>query len=361
MCKLETLVRTMICATLLAGAASLAQVRAQIVIESMGRNGELTASNLEPGTAATVEWAASVAGPWSDNWAALQAITVNSTGGVRVSVPMFYRVRGVPANPNPARLVWIPPGTFTMGSPATEPERELLMPLTGLGDETQHEVTISRGFWMGKYEVTQEEYLQITGTNPSAFSGQNLPVENVTWHESAAYCEQLTTQARAEGRLPEGYVYRLPTEAEWEYACRAGTATAFHYGNELRSGMANFRGTVEYSVSEGGTVNNPSGISLERTSPVGSYQANAWGLYDMHGNVKERCYDWIAHYPSGPITDPVVANEPLPSDNAKVERGGNWLGQKGGAICRSAARDFHFPTDRNSGYGFRVVLARSIN
>ena len=119
------------------------------------------------------------------------------------------------------------------------------------------------------------------------------PVEQVTWFDATNYCALLTERERLAGRLPEGYVYRLPTEAEWEYACRAGTTSAFHYGPALRSGMANFRGRYEYD-SLVGTTENPAGIWLGRTTEVGSYAPNAWGLYDMHGNVWEWCQDWWA-------------------------------------------------------------------
>jgi formylglycine-generating enzyme required for sulfatase activity len=155
--------------------------------------------------------------------------------------------------------------------------------------------------------------------------------------------------------LPEGYVYRLPTEAEWEYACRAGTTTVFFYGDEMRSGLANFNATEEYSLIEGGVAANPSGVFLERTTPVGSYAPNAWGVYDMHGNVRERCYDGVDQYPSGPVTDPVVRPQP---DWVVIERGGSWLGSVIG--LRSAHRDFHYPDFRHSAYGFRIVLAHPI-
>jgi len=353
--KLQNIVRAMISVTLL---ASVEDDRAQIVVESLSRNGELMVTNLEPGTTATVEWAASLEGPWSDNWAGLRAAPADSNGTLTASVPMFYRVRGVPVNPNPEGLVWIPPGTFLMGSPVSEPEREALFQLYGLGNETLHEVALTQGYWMAKHETTQEQFSAIMGSNPSYFSGVNLPVENVTWYESVAYCEALTAREQAAGRLPEGYVYRLPTEAEWEYACRAGSTTAFYLGDELRSGQANFDGTREYSVAEGGTVANPAGTAYGRTRPVGDtlFQPNAWGLYDMHGNVKERCADRIENYPAGPVTDP---STPRPTaDWGPVERGGNWRGPA--ANCRSAARDVHFPDFRHNGYGFRVVLARPL-
>jgi formylglycine-generating enzyme required for sulfatase activity len=347
-------------ALLLLGTANLERVRAQ-VIDSFSHNGELVASSLEPGTTATVEWASSVTGPWSEDWAGLKEVIVDSTGTLHVSVPMFYRVRGIPRNPNPERLAWIPPGTFMMGSPSSEPEREPFLQEYGI-DETQHEVTLTEGFWMSRHEVTQQEYQEVAGMNPSAFAGENLPVENVNWYDADSYCQQLTQREQAAGRLPDGYVYRLPTEAEWEYACRAETTTAFHYGDELRSGMANFRGTVEYSVSAGGTVSNPSGVALEKTTTVGSYVPNAWGLYDMHGNVWEWCSDWIAPYPATPVTDP-ANTDPYFEVPAKVLRGGSWKGQGGAMSCRSAHRGFWVPESNNNGagnYGFRVVLARPV-
>ncbi|HKI82114.1 MAG TPA: formylglycine-generating enzyme family protein, partial [Pseudodesulfovibrio sp.] len=288
----------------------------------------------------------------------LRTATIQTDEGAR-----FYRLQNtpqtpIPPNPNPDTLVWMTPGTFLMGSPVTEPEREALVPTTGYGDETQHEVTLTQGYWMAKYETTQEEYTAIMGSNPSASAGVNLPVESVTWYESVAYCEQLTAQEAAAGRLPEGYVYRLPTEAEWEYACRAGTSTAFFLGDELWSWQANFAGTREYSVSEGGTVDNPNGTLIGHTMLVGfsRYTPNAWGLYGMLGNVREWCADRIDHYPSGPVADPATP-EPT-NDWSAVQRGGHWGAP--GAYCRSAHRDFHFPTFRNSHYGFRVVLARPL-
>lgn len=313
----------------------------------------------------TLESASTVNGPWAPATEAVEAdgnlrtATIDASEGNR-----FYRIQNtppapIPPNPNLDTLVWMTPGTFLMGSPATEPEREALVPTTGYGDETQHQVTLTHGFWMAKYETTQKEYTAIMGSNPSAFTGERQPVESVTWHESVAYCEKLTVQEQAAGRLPEGYVYRLPTEAEWEYACRAGTTTAFALGEELRSRQANFDGTREYSVADGGTVSNAGGYSAGRPIPVGvsMFPPNAWGLHDMHGNVREWCADRIEHYPTGPVTDPTT---PRPTDDwGPVQRGGHWGAP--GAYCRSAHRDFHFPDFRNSHYGFRVVLARPID
>jgi sulfatase modifying factor 1 len=291
---------------------------------------------------------------------------VNSNGTIQVSVPMFYRVRGVHTglpNPDPARLVWIPPGTFTMGSPEIEPAR--------YPDETQHEVTISRGFWMGKYEVTQREYAQVIYWNPSYFrngiTGEGFggeggpvtnelrhPVEQVSWFQCSNYCVRLTERERLAGRLPVGYEYRLPTEAEWEYASRAGKTTPFSFGSELRSGngYVNFEGHYEYPPCGGQLYwcYNPSGIFLGRTVEVGSYEPNAWGLYDMHGNVWEWCQDYYEAYSVTPVTDPT--GPAAGSDH--VVRGGSSFDHADG--CRSAGR-YHFtPGEYGINGGFRVVL-----
>ena len=247
-----------------------------------------------------------------------------------------------------ANMVFIPPGTFVMGSPASEALRDSY--------ETQHTVTLTKGFCMGKYAVTQGEYLALMGSNPSYFApahgySQDLyrPVEQVSWNDATAYCAQLTAQEQLAGRLPAGWVYRLPTESEREYACRAGTNTAFHYGSALRSGMANFYGYYEYDASVG-YIYNGSGIYLGRTTAVGSYTPNAWGLHDMHGNVWEWCRDWYGTYPTGSVIDPQGA----PSGSSRVVRGGCWCYD--GGFCRSAFRGA-YPSLWYADIGFRVVLA----
>jgi formylglycine-generating enzyme required for sulfatase activity len=329
------------------------------VIASFGSNGELVCTNLLPGTVASVEWAASVTGPWTNTWANLVAVTADTNGAIRVSVPMFYRVRGVPAFPPfpaPSNMVWIAAGSFVMGSPASEPARYT--------DEAQHTVTLTKGFCMGKYEVTQAEYLAVMGNNPSYFTTNDnngnpispdlhRPVETVSWHDATNYCAQLTARDRSAGRLPAGYGYRLPTESEWEYACRAGTTTAFHYGAALRSGMANFDGHYEYPPCGTDTWScyNPSGTYLARTTSVGSYAPNAWGLYDMYGNVFEWCQDWYGPYPGGSVSDP----QGDPAGSERVIRGAVWYNPA--YCCRSAQRRSFGPWNRGNSFGFRVVLA----
>ena len=236
-----------------------------------------------------------------------------------------------------------------MGSPANEALR--------VSGEVRHIVTISRGFWMEKYLVTQGDYLSLMATNPSYFTSANgysddltRPVEVVSWYDATHYCALRTQHDRAGGLIPANYVYRLPTESEWEYACRAGTTTAFYLGSSLQSGQANFDGQYEYDAVLG-TIDNPSGIWLQMTTPVGSYAANPWGLYDMIGNVGEWCQDWYGDYPAGSVTDPQGAA----SGQYRVFRGGSWA--YFGELCRSAARIGGTPDYWFRIVGFRVLLA----
>jgi len=259
--------------------------------------------------------------------------------------------------PAPANMVRINGGTFTMGSPANESERR--------DNEIQHQVTVS-GFYMGKYEVTQKEYKKVMGTNPSHFKGDNLPVEQVSWYDAIEYCNK---RSQKEGLTPAYTInknqsdpnnksnddklkwtvtwnknangYRLPTEAEWEYACRAGTTTPFSTGNNITTGQANYFVFIPYN-------NNAKGKNLETTT-VGSFAPNAWGLYDMHGNVWEWCWDWYDYYSSKAQTDPVGAV----TGTYRVERGGSLFDN--GQDLRSANRVGADPSFSFAGIGFRLV------
>ncbi len=236
-----------------------------------------------------------------------------------------------------AGMVLITAGTFPMGSSAPAGGPYLGNPET----QPVHDVTITQDFWMGEFEVTQEQYQALMGVNPSSFSGTNLPVEQVSWSDARAYCTALTAQERALGNVPAGMEYRLPTEAEWEYACRAGTATEFNMGAAIYCADAHF----QYSFHDNSYCNSVS------TAGVGSYAANALGLYDMHGNVWEWCLDSYASYGPGAISDPFVTGGAL-----RVLRGGSWSDLS--FSCRSAWRRSSSPSGAFANFGFRVVLAR---
>jgi formylglycine-generating enzyme required for sulfatase activity len=238
----------------------------------------------------------------------------------------------------PPGMAAIPAGTFLMGSNAASGA-----PYFGNSTaQPVHEVSITNCFWMGQHEVTQAEYLALAGSNPSSFQGATRPVETVSWHDARSYCAALTAQQAALGQVPTGYQYRLPTEAEWEYACRAGTTTEFHYGSALFCGDAR----LGYSYHSDSSCFNPSG-----TVPVGAYAPNAFGLYDMHGNVWEWCLDSWARYNSGAQSDPFVTG-----GSSRVLRGGGWNASS--ALSWSAFRNVNGnPGATMSNLGFRVVLA----
>jgi formylglycine-generating enzyme required for sulfatase activity len=236
----------------------------------------------------------------------------------------------------PAKIpgfVWIPPGQFKLGTPAEEAGRDPDEgPLT--------HVTIRQGFWMSQHEVTQAEYQRETGLNPSTTVGDpKRPVEKVNWFEAMDYCHKVTQRAEQEGYLPRQHVVRLPTEAEWEYACRSGTTTRFSYGDDLNGTQLS-----EYAWF---TRNSDSA-----THPAGSKRPNPWGLFDLHGNVWEWCLDrWEDGLPGGSITNAAVSAK----GSLRVARGGSWLYEA--KACRSGNRDDYSPWDRCSDIGFRVVIA----
>jgi formylglycine-generating enzyme required for sulfatase activity len=191
---------------------------------------------------------------------------------------------------------------------------------------TQHEVTLTKPFYMGKYEITQEQWESVMGNNPTIRKkGRKLPVSNVSWEDCQEFIKKLNAVTKGG--------YRLPTEAEWEYACRAGTTTVYSFGDSLTKNDANIEGPWPQAV--------------------GSYRPNAFGLYDMHGNVEERCEDWYGKYPAGAVTDPKGPAKVLSSGNYRVLRGGSfWDGE---SSARSSYRNLDSSTSRPDNYGFRLA------
>jgi formylglycine-generating enzyme required for sulfatase activity len=199
-----------------------------------------------------------------------------------------------------------------------------------------HQVTLTKPFELGVYEVTQEQYEKVmVGTTPSRIKGSQNPVENVSWNDAVEFCRKLS---ELPGEKKAGYVYRLPTEAEWDYACRAGTTTAYSFGD---------------SESELGDYAWHYKNSRDTTHPVGGKKPNPWGLYDMHGNVSEWCQDWHGSYPSGSVTDPTGAA----SGSSRVLRGGSFLNLSSGV--RSANRYNNQPDTRHNTYGVGFRPART--
>ena len=254
----------------------------------------------------------------------------------------------------PEEFMLINGGTFQMGSPESEAWR--------IEDEITHTVTLS-DYYISAYEVTHEEYQAAMGTNPSTFSGENLPVESISWMDAVQYCnarsiqEGLTPAYTIEGqnvswdRSANGY--RLPTEAEWEYACRAGTETPFNTETSISADEANYWGNYPYLIEDNyfsqGNLETKPGIYRQTTVAVGSFQPNAWGLYDMHGNVGEWVWDWYGSYEAGEQTDPTGPA----SGTLRVNRGGGW--NDFAKNLRSAYRATLPPDSASFNLGMRLV------
>jgi formylglycine-generating enzyme required for sulfatase activity len=228
-------------------------------------------------------------------------------------------------------FVLVPPSTFLMGSPPGERDRG--------PNEASHKVTLTEPFDLGKTEVTQEQYEALGGENPSKFQNPRLPVEKVSWEEAREWAARLTK------KRGDRYAYRLPTEAEWEYGCRAGRPSSQPFG--VGAGRAL---SIQDANLNGGGDGGP---NRESTRPVGDYQANALGLFDMHGNIREWCADWKAAYPAGEAVNP--SGPPGPAAE-RVIRGGGWISRA--ADCRAAYRDGDKPGARFDDLGFR--LARTL-
>jgi formylglycine-generating enzyme required for sulfatase activity len=220
-------------------------------------------------------------------------------------------------------IVAIPGGTFEMGSKEEENEQPI------------HRVTVAP-FWMGKFPITQEQYEAVMGTNPSTFKGATRPVEQVSWHDAVAFCQRLSEKL--------GNQYRLPSEAEWEYACRAGTTTPFYFGATLTSDIAYYNCTETYA-------NESKGICREQTIDVGAFSPNAFGLFDMHGNVLEWCADRSHRYQGAPTDGSAWLS--ITNNSFRSVRGGSW--ESDPKRCRSAYRDFSPPHFSYVSIGFRVV------
>ncbi|NEP15477.1 MAG: formylglycine-generating enzyme family protein [Leptolyngbya sp. SIO4C1] len=256
----------------------------------------------------------------------------------------------------PLDMVYIPPGIFQMGSPKGERGHRK-------AEGPQHSVTIVQPFFMGKYPVTQAQWRAVAAlpqvkrdlnADPSNFKGDNRPVEQITWYDAVEFCQRLE---KATDRP-----YRLPTEAEWEYACRAGTTTPFHFGQSITTDLTNYRGTdweIGGTTLSGAYGDGPHGEFREETTDVGSFEAaNTFGLYDMHGNVWEWCEDhWHGTYEGAPEDGSAWISSDK-SKKSRVLRGGSWFSNP--EICRSANRGGDAPDLRDNLTGFRVVcgLAR---
>ena len=245
-------------------------------------------------------------------------------------------------------LVYVPPGDFMMGSSAEEIAEAVsyrkkyssdAKPEDFANENPRHKVTVKEGFWIGRFEVTQAQWQAVMGSNPSKHTecGVNCPVERVSWDDIQIFLKKLNAK-------DSQFEYRLPGEAEWEYAARAGTATVFHLGASLNSSQANFDGNYPYASTKN--------QYLEKTKTVGSYQPNAFGLYDMHGNVWEWCQDiYNGNFRDLP-TDGSASLDVM-SSNARVLRGGAW--NVSGDDLRSANRSSYAPTARSDSFGFRLA------
>jgi formylglycine-generating enzyme required for sulfatase activity len=225
-------------------------------------------------------------------------------------------------------MVYIPAGTFTMGTPKSEAS-------SSDNEWPEHLVAVPE-FYMGRYAVTQAQYLAVMGKNPSHWQGGQLPVEQVSWHDAQEFCQKLSVKT--------GKKYRLPSEAMWEYACRAGTTTPFHFGETINTDVANLDGDYTYA-------NAAKGQYREKTTVVGSFPANDFGLADMHGNVWEWCEDhWHENYQGSPLDGSSWSGN---DSNSRLLRGGSWFFNP--RSCRSASRLRWSAVSRSFSLGFRVI------
>ena len=360
---------------LVAGATVAAQAQAP-VIASFGSNGELVCTNLPLGSVASVEWAASLTGPWTNSWAGLDVITPASNGTIRVSVPMFYRVLGITPPTNPpasASMALIPGGPFTMGDN-----------LDGDSSAPPHTNQIS-AFYIDKFEVTMALWAEVqTWANIHGYDlgavglgkASNHPVYFVSWYDAVKWCN---ARSEKECRTPayfldaglsvryrsgqvEPYVnwssgYRLPTEAEWEKAARGGVSgQRFPWGNTISWSQVNYYASpgsypFDLNPTNGYHPTFKDGI-LPYTSPVGYFAPNGYGIYDMAGNLWEWTWDYYGSYSIGAQTDPHGPGW----GSRRLLRGGSWDNYNGAFGLRTAFRRYQDPLLRGSDFGFRSVL-----
>jgi formylglycine-generating enzyme required for sulfatase activity len=219
------------------------------------------------------------------------------------------------------KLIWVAPGQFEMGSPDSDAD-------ASADEKPRHRVKLTKGYYLAADLVTQTQYKELMGANSSGFAGDDLPVEFVSWNDAQEFCRRLSSK--------EGRAYRLPTEAEWEYACRAGSTTKYQFGDNF----AQLPGYAWFDKNAGGA-----------THGVGLKKPNAWGLHDMHGNLWQWCQDWYdpAYYQRSPVADPSNAT----ASKFRVIRGGSWI--NAASFCRSASRYYLRPSDRDFSVGFRVA------
>ena len=363
--------------------AGVSQVRAQApVISSLSQNGVLTCSGLQPGTTATVEWASSLSGPWYTNWDNLSSITVATNSAITASVPMFYRVRGVPIDTTTNGMTLIPAGSFTMGNSINDSDITDAKPTNVFVSAFYMDINfVSYGQWTNINAYATAHGYSLTNAGAGKNSATNQPVQTVDWFDCVKWCN---ARSQLAGLVPVYYTdagltqiytngevtvyqnlaangYRLPTEAEWEKAARGGLAgNRFPWGNSISESQANYFGaTGSYSYDLGPNGFNPIGnypATSPGTSPVGSFAPNGYGLYDMAGNVFEWCWDWYAAppYPTGSPylggSNPTGAG---PGSGGRVLRGGHWLGYADYSRC--AYRANGYPPGAGDSIGFRCV------
>ena len=249
----------------------------------------------------------------------------------KISIGKNFQI-DLPLEPEqkPLTMLWVEPGTFVMGE---SPDPDFFKA------DPSFEMTLSTGYWLGKYPVTQAQWQAVMRDNPSHFRGDNLPVEKVSWKQALSFCGKLNQSYQ--GRLPDGYMFSLPTEAQWEYAARAGTTSRNYAGNEPKDVFK-----IAWCQEN----------SNDTTHEVGLKKPDRWGFYDLFGNVTEWCFDTVGYYPKGKATDWVVPGEPGEEEESKIYRGGAYLHKSNLEIFDAAYRSYLSFDDSVEWCGFRLCL-----